>query len=105
MTHRKKSNVCPVCGAQGRLRISVDCFEGVKFVEYIVTCNCHAKPVPMPSKKWAWWWFRNWRTVKMRDFKNLTRQTNVWKRNDIRGWRLPRTAVGLKIYNARLKHS
>lgn len=103
MTRRKTSNVCPVCRTQGKIGIVVDNFCGVTFTEYIVTCNCPRKPITQQTKKWAWWWFRNWRTVKMRDFKNFTRRGEVWKRNDIRGGRLP--AIDLKTYNARLKHS
>jgi hypothetical protein len=107
MSRSIKRNVCPVCWAQGRLRISVDYFECVKFVEYIVTCNCHVKPVPMPSKKWAWWWFRNWRTVKMRDLQNYQHQADVFERNDARyPWRaLVAYCYGIKPDDARLKHS
>ena len=106
MTHRKKSNVCPVCHTQGKLGVVVDVFCGVTFTEYVVTCKCQRRPMAsVTSKRWAWWWFRNMHTVKMRDFKNFTRRGEVWKRNDIRGGRLPRTAINLKIHNARLKHS
>ena len=105
MTRRKKSNVCPVCGVQGRLRVLPECINGVKFVEYVVFCRCDKIPYAAASKKWAWWWFRNWRTFIMRISKNYPRKFVIRKREDIRAGRLPRTAINLKIHNARLKHS
>ena len=105
MTHRKSSNVCPVCGVQGKLDIVVSYYCDIKFTEYVVTCNCPRRPIAHQTKKWAWWWFRNIRTDKMRNFKNYWRRADIWRRNDIRGGRLTRAAIGLKLHNARLKHS
>jgi hypothetical protein len=106
MTNRKSSNVCPVCGAQGKLDIVVSYYCDIKFTEYVVTCKCQRRPlVGVTSKRWAWWWFRNMRTVKMRDLKNYWRRADIWRRNDIRGGRLTREAINLKFKYARLKHS
>ena len=105
MTHRKSSNVCPVCGAQGKMVAITDRNTARVFVDYVVCCKCDRRIPEQQSKKWAWWWFRNWHTVKMRNFKNYPRQFTIRKREDIRAGRLTRAAVGLRLHNAWLRNS
>ena len=70
MTHRKSSNVCPVCGAQGMV-----VFDG----GYSVNCNC-GPFYPYPSKREAWRHFKRRRFDHMRMYKNYARHEDVCDR-------------------------
>ena len=95
MTHRKKSNVCPVCHTQGKLI----CFSknGVWFSGkfwalgkrkkpvYLVVCDCTPEYwVSEATKRLAWRRFKTRRIEHMRMYKNYARHLEVDNRTEIK---------------------
>ena len=105
MTHRKSSNVCPVCGAQGKMAAVISYVGQTKIVEYRVECQCGVELYPDETKKIAWYWFRNLHAKKMRILKNIPRKIRVNTRKNIRAGHLTREAVNFKIKYAWLRNS
>jgi len=95
MTHRKKSNVCPVCGAQGKMICSSK--NGVWFSGefwalgkrkkpvYLVVCDCTPECwVSGATKRLAWRCFKTRRIEHMRLYKNYARHCEVDNRTEIK---------------------
>ena len=104
MTHRKSSNVCPVCGVQGKMDAVVSYVGQTKIVGYRVQCRCGVELYPEETKKSAWYWFRNWHAKKMRLLKNIPREIRVNTRKKIRAGRLTREAINFKFRYAWIRN-
>mgnify|MGYP001161933852 CR=1 FL=1 len=82
MTHRKSSNVCPVCGAQVNMVAYVT--MGTKSFGalggYIAECRCENYYPPQQTKKLAWVAFRSCKIGKLRAAKNRDKNQRVTER-------------------------
>ena len=95
MTHRKKSNVCPVCHTQGKLIcLSKNgvWFSGEFWVlgkrkkpVYLVVCDCTPEYwVSETTKRLAWRRFKNRHIEHIRLYKNYARHLEVDNRTEIK---------------------